>query len=92
MIIRSKFRKDNKDYGFKCKKNQCVITVINNYVKLESLVLVHRVIFPQLSDLQIVELDPKIFRLNVDGERVELKAEELQEQRLFSKSMYESNT
>ena len=39
--------------------------------------------FPQLSDLQIVELDPKIFRLNVDGERVELKAEELQEQRLF---------
>ena len=24
--------------------------------------------FPQLSDLQIVELDPKIFRLNVDGE------------------------
>ena len=42
------------------KKNQCVITVINNYVRQESLVLEHKVLFPQLSDLQIVKLDPKI--------------------------------
>ena len=40
-------------------------------------------LFPQLSDLQIVKLEPPIYRLNVDGERIELKAEELQEQRLF---------
>ena len=43
-----------------------------------------QLLFPQLSDLQIVKLDPPIYTdLNVDGERVELKAEELQEQRLF---------
>ena len=27
-------KKDNKDYGFFVKMNQCVITVINNYVRL----------------------------------------------------------
>jgi len=42
-----------------------------------------QLLFPQLSDLQIVKLDPPLYRLNVDGERVEIKAEELQEQRLF---------
>ena len=42
-----------------------------------------QLLFPQLNDLQIIKVDPPIFRLNVDGERVELKAEELQEQRLF---------
>ena len=42
-----------------------------------------QILFPQLSDLQVVKLDPPIYRLNVDGERVELKSEQLQEQRLF---------
>ena len=45
-----------------------------------------QLLFPQLSDLQIVKLDPPIYRLNVDGERVELKSEQLQEQRLFARA------
>ena len=39
--------------------------------------------FPPLNDLQVVKTEPPIYRLNVDGERIELKAEDLQEQRLF---------
>jgi hypothetical protein len=45
-----------------------------------------QVLFPQLSDLQVVKLDPPIYRLNVDGERIELKSEQLQEQRLFTRA------
>ena len=48
--------------------------------------------FPQLSDLQIIELDPKIFRLNVDGERVELKAEEVTRAKTFVRACMNLNT
>ena len=65
------------------QKNLCVITVINSYVKLENLVSVHKLCFHNCQTYNCKELDPPIYRLNVDGERVELKAEELQEQRLF---------
>ena len=69
------------------KKNQCVITVINNFVKLGLLVLVNKFSFPHLSDLQIIETEEKEFRLNVDGQRVSLKADHLAEQNLFRKAM-----
>ena len=79
----TKFRKDNKDYGFKCTEEPMCNHCDKQLCKTRKYGIGTQSLFPQLSDLQIVELDPKIFRLNVDGERVELKAEELQEQRLF---------
>ena len=79
----SKFRKDNKDYCFKCSEEPMCNHCDKQLCKTRKYGIGTQSMFPQLSDLQIVELDPKIFRLNVDGERVELKAEELQEQRLF---------
>ena len=79
----SKFRKDTKDYGFKCQDEPMCNHCDKQLCKTRKYGIGTQSMFPQLSDLQIVELDPKIFRLNVDGERVELKAEELQEQRLF---------
>ena len=79
----AKFRKDNKDYGFKCTEEPMCNHCDKQLCKTRKYGIGTQSMFPQLSDLQIVELDPKIFRLNVDGERVELKAEELQEQRLF---------
>ena len=79
----AKFRKDNKDYGFKCNEDPMCNHCDKQLCKTRQYGIGTQTMFPQLSDLQIIELDPKIFRLNVDGERVELKAEELQEQRLF---------
>ena len=70
--------KDNKDYGFKCSEEPMCNHCDKQLCKTRKYGIGTQSIFPQLSDLQIVELDPKIFRLNVDGERVELKAEELQ--------------
>ena len=79
-----KFRKDkDKDYGFKCNEEPMCNHCDKQLCKTRKFGIGTQVLFPQLSDLQIIKLDPKIFRLNVDGERVELKAEELQEQRLF---------
>ena len=51
------------------KKNQCVITVINNFVKLGPFGIGKQILFPHLSDLQIIETEEKEFRLNVDGQR-----------------------
>ena len=65
------------------QKNLCVITVINNYVNTRKFGIGTQALFPPLKDLQVVKTEPPIYRLNVDGERIELKAEELQEQRLF---------
>ena len=79
----TKFRKDNKDYGFKCSEEPMCNHCDKQLCRTRKYGIGTQSLFPQLSDLQIIELDPKIFRLNVDGERVELKAEELQEQRLF---------
>jgi hypothetical protein len=80
----AKFRKDkDKDYGYLCKDEPMCNHCDKQLCKTRKFGIGTQVLFPQLSDLQIIKLDPKIFRLNVDGERVELKAEELQEQRLF---------
>ena len=79
----AKFRKDKKDYGYLCKDEPMCNHCDKQLCKTRKFGVGTQSMFPQLSDLQIVQLDPKIFRLNVDGERIELKAEELQEQRLF---------
>ena len=71
----SKFRKDTKDYGFKCQDEPMCNHCDKQLCKTRKYGIGTQSMFPQLSDLQIVELDPKIFRLNVVGERVELKAE-----------------
>ena len=79
----TKFRKDNKDYGFKCTEEPMCNHCDKQLCKTRKFGIGTQLLFPQLSDLQIVKLDPPLYRLNVDGERVEIKAEELQEQRLF---------
>ena len=79
----TKFRKDNKDYGFKCTEEPMCNHCDKQLCKTRKFGIGTQLLFPQLSDLQIVKLDPPIYRLNVDGERVELKSEQLQEQRLF---------
>ena len=76
-------KKDNKDYGFKCTEEPMCNHCDKNLCRTRKFGIGTQVLFPQLSDLQIVKLDPPIYRLNVDGERVELKSEQLQEQRLF---------
>ena len=76
-------KKDNKDYGFKCTEEPMCNHCDKQLCKTRKFGIGTQLLFPQLSDLQIVKLDPPIYRLNVDGERVELKSEQLQEQRLF---------
>ena len=76
-------KKDNKDYGFKCTEEPMCNHCDKTLCRTRKFGIGTQVLFPQLSDLQIVKLDPPIYRLNVDGERVELKSEQLQEQRLF---------
>ena len=76
-------KKDNKDYGFKCNEEPMCNHCDKQLCKTRKFGIGTQLLFPQLSDLQIVKLDPPLYRLNVDGERVEIKAEELQEQRLF---------
>ena len=76
-------KKDNKDYGFKCNEEPMCNHCDKQLCKTRKFGIGTQLLFPQLSDLQIVKLDPPIYRLNVDGERVELKSEQLQEQRLF---------
>ena len=53
-------------------KNQCVVIVIKNYVRLENMVLVGSLYFQSLSDLQKVDLDEPYYWVNVDGKRVKL--------------------
>ena len=79
----TKFRKDNKDYGFKCTEEPMCNHCDKQLCKTRKFGIGTQALFPPLKDLQVVKTEPPIYRLNVDGERIELKAEELQEQRLF---------
>ena len=83
-IVQGKIKfNDGKDLGFKCNEDPMCNHCDKNLCRTRKFGIGTQVLFPQLSDLQIVKLDPPIYRLNVDGERVELKSEQLQEQRLF---------
>ena len=79
----AKFRKDKKDYGYLCKDEPMCNHCDKDLCRTRKFGIGTQVMFPHLSDLQIIKLEPPVFRLNVDGERVELKAEDLQELRLF---------
>ena len=74
---------DKKEFGYKCEEEPMCNHCDKQLCKTRKFGIGTQLLFPQLSDLQIVKLDPPLYRLNVDGERVEIKAEELQEQRLF---------
>ena len=76
-------KKDKKTYGYKCEEEPMCNHCDKKLCRTRKFGVGKQVLFPQLSDLQVVKLDPPIYRLNVDGERVELKSEQLQEQRLF---------
>ena len=79
----TKFRKDNKEYGFKCTEEPMCNHCDKLLCKTRKFGIGTQSMFPPLKDLQVVKTEPPIYRLNVDGERIELKAEDLQEQRLF---------
>ena len=79
-------KKDNEEYGFKCTEEPVCDHCDKKLCRTRKFGIGTQLLFPQLSDLQIVKLDPPIYRLNVDGERVELKSEQLQEQRLFARA------
>jgi hypothetical protein len=77
---------DKKDFGFKCEEEPMCNHCDKKLCRTRKFGIGKQVLFPQLSDLQVVKLDPPIYRLNVDGERIELKSEQLQEQRLFTRA------
>jgi hypothetical protein len=59
----AKFRKDkDKDYGYLCKDEPMCNHCDKQLCKTRKFGIGTQVLFPQLSDLQIIKLDPKIFR------------------------------
>ena len=53
--------KDNKDYGFKCTEEPMCNHCDKQLCKTRKYGIGTQSMFPQLSDLQIIELDPKNF-------------------------------
>ena len=78
---------DKKEFGYKCEEEPMCNHCDKQLCKTRPFGIGKQILFPHLSDLQIIETEEKEFRLNVDGQRVSLKADHLAEQNLFRKAM-----
>ena len=90
-VIQDKIKfNEKKELGFKCNEEPMCNHCDKKLCKTRKFGIGGESIFPELSDLQKVELDVPYYWVNVDGERVKLdNIDYLIEQRLFRRSVAE---
>ena len=90
-VIQDKIKfNEKKELGFKCNEEPMCNHCDKKLCKTRKFGIGGESVFPELSDLQKVELDVPYYWVNVDGERVKLdNIDHLIEQRLFRRSVAE---
>ena len=88
-IIQDKIKYNSKkELGFKCNEEPMCSHCDKKLCKTRKYGIGGESVFPELSDLQKVDLDEPYYWVNVDGERVKLETiDHLIEQRLFRRSV-----
>ena len=88
-VIQDKIKfHSKKDLGFKCNEEPMCSHCDKKLCKTRKYGIGGESVFPELSDLQKVDLDEPYYWVNVDGERVKLdNIDCLMEQRLFRRSV-----
>ena len=87
-IERIKNQHDKKDWGYKCKDEPMCSHCDKGLCRIRKFGIGGDSVFPELGDLQKVELDEPYYWVNVDGERVKLdNIDCLIEQRLFRRTV-----
>jgi hypothetical protein len=88
-IIQDKIKfNSKKELGFKCNEEPMCSHCDKKLCKTRKYGIGGESVFPELSDLQKVDLDEPYYWVNVDGERVKLETiDHLIEQRLFRRSV-----
>jgi len=88
-IVQGKIKfNEGKELGFKCNEEPMCSHCDKKLCKTRKYGIGGESVFPELSDLQKVELDEPYYWVNVDGERVKLdNIDCLIEQRLFRRSV-----
>jgi len=88
-IVQGKIKfNEGKELGFKCNEEPMCNHCDKKLCKTRKYGIGRESIFPELSDLQKVELDEPYYWVNVDGERVKLdNIDCLIEQRLFRRTV-----
>ena len=90
-IIQEKIKYNlNRELGFKCNEEPMCDHCDKKLCLTRKYGIRGQSLFPDLSDLQKINLDEPYYYVNVDGERVKLKdTSYLQEQRLFQRAVME---
>jgi len=89
-IIQDKIRSNKKEFFYKCNEEPMCDHCDKKLCLTRPYGIKGQSLFPDLSDLQLINLDNPYYYVNVDGERVKLKETAyLQEQRLFQRAVME---
>ena len=78
---------DKKDWGYKCNDQPMCSLCDKTLCRSRKFGIGQEVLFPNLTDLQVIDLEDPYYYLNVDGERLKLESvKHLRQQSLFQEA------
>ena len=78
---------DKKDWGYKCNDEPMCSMCDKNLCRTRKFGIGKEIMFPKLTDLQVIDLEDPYYYLNVDGERLYLEnVKYLRQQSLFQEA------
>ena len=78
---------DKKDWGYKCNDQPMCSLCDKTLCRSRKFSIGQEVLFPNLTDLQVIDLEDPYYYLNVDGERLKLESvKHLRQQSLFQEA------
>ena len=78
---------DKKDWGYKCNDQPMCSLCAKTLCRSRKFGIGQEVLFPNLTDLQVIDLEDPYYYLNVDGDRLKLESvKHLRQQSLFQEA------
>ena len=78
---------DKKDWGYKCNDQPMCSLCDKTLCRSRKFGIGQEILFPNLTDLQVIDLEDPYYYLNVDGDRLKLESvKHLRQQSLFQEA------